>query len=306
MSSSHPIIHSHEGPQTSEFKQLLHRPSVAWPTYIWFVVTLAAWVTSTYVGIRGDLPVIFCVLINAAAVFAFFTVIHDSVHRAISHNQFFNDLLGSISALFYGPFTLFTLKAFRYIHIQHHLNTNHPADDPDFWCAKGNWFTRGLRWATVDFYYAYYYLKHIKQRPMKEIIGVVVNITFTSTLFIVLVSLGYGWQLVWYWWLPARIALFFLSYCLDYLPHAPHKVLQAEAPYQATSVRVGHEWLLSPLLMGHNYHLVHHLFPLVPFYRYRKLWIQGEAFFLEKAPLIISPLGKPISVTDYQAKRKST
>ncbi len=160
-----PAMHAQDGPQSIAFKALLKRPTVAWLTVLWFVVTLSVWVASTYAGLHGVLPVWVSVIINAAAVFSFFTVIHDSSHRAICKNGFFNDLLGGISAFFYGPFTIFTLKAFRYIHMQHHLNTNHPQDDPDFWCARGNWFTRGLRWATVDFYYTYYYCKHIKTRP---------------------------------------------------------------------------------------------------------------------------------------------
>ena len=43
-------------------------------------------------------------------------------------------------------------------------------------------------------------------------------------------------------------------------------------------VGTGWEWLLTPLMMYQNYHLVHHLYPTVPFYRYKKAWLAREQF----------------------------
>jgi fatty acid desaturase len=40
----------------------------------------------------------------------------------------------------------------------------------------------------------------------------------------------------------------------------------------ASTMRMGWEWLLTPLLVYHNYHLIHHLYPTVPFYKMHKVW----------------------------------
>ena len=40
----------------------------------------------------------------------------------------------------------------------------------------------------------------------------------------------------------------------------------------ASTMRMGWEWLLTPLLVYHNYHLIHHLYPTLPFYKMHKVW----------------------------------
>lgn len=295
-------FHPNQGPQDASFKALLRRPTVAWPTIIWFAVTLMGWVLSTVAGCAHWWPLWLSVVVNSLMVFSFFTVIHDSSHRAISANSKLNDLLGGISTWFFGPSVVFTLKAFRYLHMQHHLYTNEKAKDPDFWCAGNNRFLLVLSWLTVDLHYIVYYAKHWHERPTREAIGLISVTVIKIAIFGGLVYLGYGWQALFLWLIPGRVGISLLAFTLDYLPHTPHKILQTDNPYLATNLRMGNEWLLTPLMMCHNYHLMHHLFPLVPFYRYHKLWQQGEAFFLDKDPAILSPLGKRITVSEYKAK----
>ena len=59
-----------------------------------------------------------------------------------------------------------------------------------------------------------------------------------------------------------------LAWWFDWLPHHGLEDTQSENRYRATRNRVGMEWLLTPLLLSQNYHLVHHLHPSIPFYRY--------------------------------------
>ena len=41
--------------------------------------------------------------------------------------------------------------------------------------------------------------------------------------------------------------------------------------HKATPVRMAHEWLLTPIMVFQNYHLIHHLYASIPFYRYKKV-----------------------------------
>ena len=59
-----------------------------------------------------------------------------------------------------------------------------------------------------------------------------------------------------------------LGWWFDWLPHHGLEDTQSENRYRATRNRVGLEWLFTPLMLSQNYHLVHHLHPSVPFYRY--------------------------------------
>lgn len=51
-------------------------------------------------------------------------------------------------------------------------------------------------------------------------------------------------------------------------------------PFQATTIRRGWEWLLTPLMVYQNYHLIHHLYPTIPFYNYLKVPAVQSAFGL--------------------------
>ncbi len=72
------------------------------------------------------------------------------------------------------------------------------------------------------------------------------------------------------WILPSRLALLLLAFSFDHLPHRPHLVLGRVDPYRAT--HVFSDALLTPVFLYQNYHLVHHLYPGVPFYRYAQVW----------------------------------
>ena len=82
--------------------------------------------------------------------------------------------------------------------------------------------------------------------------------------------------------LPARLATAALAFAFDYLPHRPHETPAQEDRYRASHV-FRERWLTLPLC-GQNYHLVHHLYPAVPFYRYGAVWFdQREALLLKGA-----------------------
>ena len=91
-------------------------------------------------------------------------------------------------------------------------------------------------------------------------------------LFTVLIAAGYGWHLLMLWLIPSRVLFVTLGFAFFWLPHVPHDTAQADNLTRATTVRLGHEWILSPLLQCQNYHLIHHLWPTTPFYNNRRVW----------------------------------
>jgi len=50
------------------------------------------------------------------------------------------------------------------------------------------------------------------------------------------------------------------------------------------------EWLLTPVLLYQNYHLVHHLYPTVPFYRYISIWRARLSFHESQNPAVVDAL----------------
>ena len=53
-------------------------------------------------------------------------------------------------------------------------------------------------------------------------------------------------------------------------------------------MRLGHEWLLTPVMVFQNYHLIHHLYPNIPFHRYLKVWSSIKDQIMAKNPAIQS------------------
>lgn len=296
----------------AQFKALIQRPNVAWPTVMLFVVAWTMYIAGTYLALSGQLPPVLAIAINALAVFWLFSVFHDASHSSVCQNRKLNDWFGRVSIMAFTPLPVF--KIFRFVHMQHHRFSNE-ADDPDFYCGSGPRWSLPLRWASLDLHYYYWYLPRLFKvsvrpfsvslgRPVAELRDALLTLAVSFSLIAAVLASGWGMELLLYWLLPARIAIFFLALAFDYLPHAPYKATDAENKYQATSVRAGWEWLLTPLLLSQNYHLVHHLYPLVPFYRYVKVWRSRERFHLEQTPLMLSPVSnRELTQSEYLALR---
>ena len=75
-------------------------------------------------------------------------------------------------------------------------------------------------------------------------------------------------------------------------------------PDMDTLARIGAERLLSPLMLYQNYHLVHHLHPLVPFYRYIAVWRRNEAEHLANDPALSDVRGRELTPEEYRRLRE--
>ena len=243
------------------------QPGVATPTVALFAVTLVVWLGALVGLATGAVPWLVTVPVQAVGTFLMFTVLHESAHAAASRRPAVNETLGRLSLPFVAPYGSFPM--FRFLHVEHHRATNEGlATDPDAWTSHGAWWTLPFRWLTIDVWYVQWYLRRAARRPRAE----VVETGTASALFLLtcaaLVLAGHGGLLVLGFLLPQRLGLALLAWWFDWLPHHGLEVTQREDRYRATRLRVGLEPLLTPLMLYQNYHLVHHLHPSIPFYRY--------------------------------------
>lgn len=275
---------------------LLATPRVAWPTLVLFAISVTLFGVATALALAGALAPVFAVALNTLAAYWLFTVFHDAAHRALGQSGTLNDWIGRISTLALFPFPIF--KAFRFIHMQHHRFANDTSGrDPDAYTGGGPALLLPLRWATVDFNYYRFYLAHWQTRPQAERRETLFALAFGVFVCSGLVLAGAGKAMLLYWLLPGRLAIAILAFAFDYLPHHPRKSTQQDNPWQATNNRVGLEWLLTPVLLWQNYHLVHHLYPRVPCYRYLRIWRHGEPMFRQRNPLLVDVLGRELATT---------
>ena len=256
-------------PDDTAFRAMLRAPTIAIPTLLMLFGLLTALGLSWYWALEGSLPMWAACIINGVLGYGMFTLAHDGTHRAISNIPWVNETIGQIGLTFMLPYA--PMPATRWIHIQHHRFTN-AENDPDRFTHDAPWWQIPIRWSNFDLYYLYYFFKH-GGKPLRDhlqltlfYIGAVVAVTVGA------IWAGYGYEIFMLWLLPTRIALFFVSLVFVYLPHYPGEVSQQEDPYMASTMRMGWEWLLTPLMVYHNYHLIHHLYPTLPFYKMHRVW----------------------------------
>ena len=264
---------------------LYQTPAVAWPTLLLFVLALVLWIGALSAVLHGLIPPLAAILLQTVAAFMQFTVLHDGVHRSLLRGYpRLNDVVTSLAGAFLG--VVGVGAAFRYAHFKHHRLTNE-GQDPDQWSGHGRFLTRPLHWATADLYYGVVILCDWSSIPAKERGQMIVGVGLLLGVFAACVALGHGWDAVLYWLVPARLAILWLAFAFNYLPHHPHQVEQRHNPYAATNVRRGGEPLMKWLFLYQNYHLIHHLFPSVPFYRYLKIWRRNEAEFTRRGTSVV-------------------
>ena len=266
------------------FKTLMKKPAVAWPTIILLVVSFVIFSLATIAHIEGALPLSWAILFNTIAAYMSFTPAHEASHGSVSANRALNDWVGRLATVLQSPVPFF--RAFRYIHMQHHRFTNDKTKDPDLYVGSGPVWLLPLKWTTLDINYLYRYLNPsvFMKRPKSERREMLLALLFAAVVLTVISANGWLNYYLLLFLIPGRITAIFLAITFDFLPHYPHQAQAKDQPFQCTSNRVGMEWLLTPVLLFQNYHLVHHLYPTVPFYRLLKIWYARKHYHQSKNP----------------------
>lgn len=237
----------------------LREGETAWPTVALCVGALVVQGASSLAAARGAWSWWAAVPVNAACAYTQFTVLHDATHRSLSRVEWVNEAFGWIATLvLWGPF-----EAMRRNHLHHHAHTNDPKNDPDFWVAGETWLSTGLRCLTTLQVHYWSYLTRLRRRD-----GVLARAL--ATIALILFAHAAAWRagvllpLVLAWTLPAQLGVAALALTFDYWPHRPH----TERGRLRDTANILPAWL-DPLFWCQNLHAIHHLFPQLPWYRYR-------------------------------------
>lgn len=273
-------------------------PALAVPTVLIFFGALIVFIVSTTLAIRQVVPSVVTILVNAVVCFVMFTVAHDAAHYSISRVRWVNSLFGRLSTAFVSPVMAFPV--FCYLHIEHHRHANDDANDPDTFASHGKGVALPVHLALMDLAYVPFYLRRIRSRPAAEIAELAALILASVAGLAVAIATGNFWLLAVIYIIPERIAVFFLAWWFDWLPHHGLEDTQRGNRYRATRARVGMEWLFTPLMLSQNYHLVHHLHPSIPFYRYLKVWRRNESAYLERNAAITTVFGDNLNSEEYR------
>lgn len=197
-----------------------------------------------------------CFVLNVVALHLVGTVIHDASHNVAHRNRVMNAVLGHGSALMLG----FSFPVFTRVHMQHHANVNDPENDPDHFVSTG-----GPLWliAARFFYHEIFFFKRKLWRKYELLEWFLARLTVALLIYYA-VQYGFLSYLMNFWFSPALVVGLALGLFFDYLPHRP---FQERNRWKNARVYPGA--LLNVLIMGQNYHLIHHLWPSIPWYNYQ-------------------------------------
>lgn len=264
------------------FKELRQVPFIAWPTFLLLVFSFSTVAVVWYLCLTKQMPLWQGLIWNAIAMYLMFSPAHDSMHRSLSRNERLNNFLLFLAAQPGAPGT--AGRAFRILHMQHHRFANDHDQDPDHFIAA-NWKHAFTLWFVWDWWYLVHFLKHREELPPAARKQFYMDMAGHYAV-LALLYWFFPWETVFLWLIPTRLSAWMVCFTFMYLPHVPHDVPTTDDPYKATAIRKGWEWLLSPLLVCQNYHLVHHLYPTVPFYRYRAVWLARKDMHEAKNPSV--------------------
>lgn len=280
-------------------KRQLQSPKIAWPTFFLFLMAFIFFITSTGLAMHHTIPVFIAFIINAMMQFIMFTVLHDASHRSFSQMNWLNESVGTVALFLLTP--LASIKVFRFIHMQHHRFTNESIEkDPDYWAAKGPKWLLPVRWMFLDFHYLYWYLGHWNNRPRKERFELIGTLFAAVMLLTVLGINGYGYWAIVLWLLSGRLGSSILVMAFDFLPHYPHDVTAKDNEFRATNLKPTLSWLMTPVLLSQNYHLIHHLYPRIPFYKYAWVWRSARDPLLLSGTRLMRWNGQELDSVTYQ------
>ena len=251
------------------FQELKRTPAMSWPALGTFLFALLLIGGASGMALTGNMPLWGAMFINGIGLYFVFTIMHEALHRNVSSNNRVNEFFGRLTLMMMIPAA--PLEIARWAHFQHHRFTTDEMD-PDHFIHQAKWWQTPLRWSNFDIYYLYNFLRHGGDQKKRHTRSLIVTASVYLATIGILTYLGYGMEVLFLWFLASRVGLYLVALVFVFLPHYPADVSSKENEYQATTIRQGWEWLLTPLFVYQNYHLIHHLYPTTPFYNYMKIW----------------------------------
>lgn len=278
-------------------------PTVAVPTLALLVGGLALWIGTAALYVTGTFAWWAAIPLEAIAGYLLFTVAHDAGHNAASNRKWLNDLMGRLATPLFALHAAFPV--WRYIHMQHHRFTNHDdGSDPDAYTMRGPAWQKPLRWMSIDYHYVVFFLPKLRTRKRAEQAEAVFFLLLAIAVPVALIATGNVVTWLVLLLVPSRLAVLWLAYAFDYLPHHGLHHKPGEDRLKTTRNRIGGERWASLLLLYQNYHLVHHLHPVVPFYKYIAVWRRNESQYLEGDPALSTLGGREITQDEYRRMRE--
>ena len=275
----------------------------AWPTVLLLVVLIAIAVAVIAAWAAGPMPLLVGMFINSLVGYGLYTVVHDSVHRSISNRDpryaRWDTICGNVAA----QLILLNFAGHRSSHLRHHAHTN-TERDPDLG-AKGPLAALPVKWLISNVVLLLVALPggiRLANGLMRRLGGTKASEGGEASLLaeqrwavrvgvlavLISIPLGVVVPVVVLWIIPARLTFLYLAIFFAWLPHFPYEHTDR---FRNTRVTLfpGSTWLL----LQQDRHLIHHLYPSIPWYRYRAAHRELAPLLRERGAVVAGPSSNP-------------
>ena len=253
-----------------------------WPTLVFALFVMSMTLLSSWLAATGVIPLWLGMIVNAFFMTQGYTAAHECAHHNLHgrhhHLRWLNDVVG-VAAF---SFTLHSYTVHSLVHRLHHAHTNDPERDTDAWVSEAPNFPFAVVRSFLFYFYTNYFVGRIyKFAPKKKtfVIRAVLETVIPIGAAIFLANIGYWRETLMLWVLPALGAFAGVSFFVDWLPH---HVDDKTDVMKSTIIRVPSKtwrgWLMKWAYNFHNYHLIHHLVPSVPWYAQERTFAKAEPF----------------------------
>ncbi len=252
-------------------------PPVAWPTLAMAaILPLAHW-SLVGLGLAHVVPLWVCAPILALTAYAHYTLVHEAIHGNLVPGhpalRWLNPLVGWVGALGLG----YNWPSLLRTHVLHHAHTNTEQDPDILWKGSllqliGKWALTAVGIATIPPLVFKWVAPRLYQRLFGSLVGTEpwqASAVALATLALLGVAISQGRVADWLCllFIPTRLGALILDIFFSWLPHYP---FDRSERYRNTRISL---WPGGDvLLFQQNLHLMHHLWPGVPFFNYRRLY----------------------------------
>ncbi|MGH6971383.1 MAG: fatty acid desaturase, partial [Caulobacteraceae bacterium] len=290
-------------------------PSVAWPTLALALAAPSAFWGLVVAGLVGAAPLWACAPVLTVLAYAHYTLVHESIHGNLVPGhprlRWINTVVGWVGALGLAYNWPMMLRG----HALHHAHTN-TDQDPDI-RVKGTFAQLLAKWivfvpVSLVPPVLFRFVAPAQHRKLKAMLrrGEILQASAVSlaTWAALAAAVATGHVLAWVLLLlvPTRVAALALQIFFSWLPHYPFDRTER---YLNTRISLWPGGAV--LLLQQNLHLMHHLWPSVPFYNYARLYRRLRPVLIAKGSpiqgLLVGPRARDLSGAEpHRRPRRST
>ncbi|PWR18424.1 fatty acid desaturase [Zavarzinia aquatilis] len=250
------------------------------PTLALLTGCIAGFGLSGWAMVTGVLHPAIAIAISSVLVYASFTVLHDGTHRAISRSPLLNDIIGTLGGQFLLPGI--EVAVYRHLHLEHHKSTGEHGDDPDdILVAPLPGVLPALFF--IDIIWFFWYVRRFNRWTALQNSRFLLGFSLYVAWHVAWIASPYAYEWLLVWLLPQRLGLGITTYLFAHIQHPPG-VEQREHPIHAT-VMIERNPLVLSFMLGQSAHLIHHLYPQLPFYRLEAGWRAAERLLAPRGVL---------------------